>query len=156
MVQFCDAIIMLELNWHVKMLHPDIQKSEGWTPFEIQTCCGRARVWASKKLARIACAVATWSDARTCLRDLGNFIRLSMVCRHWCSALDRNRKEYARIGREQNGQTQGKFPGMLWERHPPKGAMSPDAFWHEMSLPIFESQHQKEEEKDTDLLDDEK
>ena len=45
---------------------------------------------------------------------------------------------------------------MLWEQHTPKGAMSPDAFWHEMSLPIFESQQQKEGEKVTDLLDDEK
>ena len=31
-VQFCDDIIVLETNWHVKMLHPNIQKSEGWTP----------------------------------------------------------------------------------------------------------------------------
>ena len=73
-----------------------------------------------------------------------------------CPALERNGKEYAQIEREQNGQTQGKFPGILWEQHPPKGAMSPDAFWHEISLPMFESQYQKEGEKVTDLLDDEK
>ena len=86
LIQFCDAVIVLELNFHIKLLHPNVQLEHSWTPFGIQPCCDKARMWSSQRLTRIVCALATWSDAWVQFKDLGNFIRMLLVCKQWRKA----------------------------------------------------------------------
>ena len=135
LVQFCDAVIVLELNFFVMMLHPNVQLEQGWTPFGIQPCCDRARLEASKRLTSIVCAVATWSDARVQFMDLGNFIRLSSVSRHWYKALEPSRSAFRKMELTQRHMSLGLFPEVLQDQILTAGAMSSVSFWEELELP---------------------
>jgi len=141
LVQFCDAVIVLELNFFVKMLHPNVQLEQGWTPFGIQPCCDRARLDASKRLTSIVCAVATWSDARVLFMDLGNFIKLSSVSKHWYKALEPSRSAFKKMELTQRRMSLGLFPEVLQDKLLKAGAMSSVSFWDEVELPSIDYEY---------------
>ena len=135
LVQFCDAVSVLEMNLYVKLLHPNIQLEDGWTPFGVQPCCDRARSAALKRLTCItlACAIATWSNARVQFRTLGNFVRLSLVNRQWYKALESARASFKQMELDQRE--------VLLDQTLTAGAMSSVSFGKELELPAFSTQH---------------